>query len=75
LACWFPRSTRSSLPSGGWLHAFWVSLRGGAVGFSLCWVVAELGERLFKKEAMGGGDIKLWPPWERGPGAWELSIA
>ncbi len=35
------------------------SLGGAAFGFALCWAIAALGERLFKKEAMGGGDIKL----------------
>ncbi|HVA66520.1 MAG TPA: prepilin peptidase [Elusimicrobiota bacterium] len=35
------------------------SAGGAAFGFALCWGIAALGERLFKKEAMGGGDIKL----------------
>ncbi|MEK9146556.1 MAG: A24 family peptidase, partial [Elusimicrobiota bacterium] len=38
-----------------WLH----SLGGAAAGFFGCWAIAELGERIFKKEAMGGGDVKL----------------
>jgi leader peptidase (prepilin peptidase)/N-methyltransferase len=32
---------------------------GAAVGFGLLWLVAVLGEWAFKKEAMGGGDIKM----------------
>ncbi len=32
---------------------------GAAVGFGLLYAVAAGGERLFKKEAMGGGDIKM----------------
>lgn len=45
------------------------SLIGAAVGFGLTWATAALGERLFKKEALGGGDIKLlaavgaWSGW------------
>lgn len=35
------------------------SLIGAAVGFSICAGVALLGEWIFHKEAMGGGDIKL----------------
>jgi leader peptidase (prepilin peptidase)/N-methyltransferase len=32
---------------------------GAAVGFGVLWLVAVLGEWAFKKEAMGGGDIKM----------------
>jgi leader peptidase (prepilin peptidase)/N-methyltransferase len=32
---------------------------GAAAGFVLLWLVAVLGEWAFKKEAMGGGDIKM----------------
>ncbi|HEX2204835.1 MAG TPA: prepilin peptidase [Longimicrobium sp.] len=35
------------------------SFLGAAVGFALLWMVAVLGEWAFKKEAMGGGDIKM----------------
>lgn len=35
------------------------SLIGAATGFGLLWLVAVLGEWAFKKEAMGGGDIKM----------------
>ncbi len=46
----------SFLPGGlGWEQ----SLRGAAVGFFLLWAVAILGKMAFKKEAMGGGDIKM----------------
>ncbi|MBI5597406.1 MAG: prepilin peptidase [Elusimicrobia bacterium] len=39
---------------------------GAAFGFALCWGLAFLGEKLFKREAMGAGDIKLLA----GVGAW-----
>lgn len=42
------------------------SAGGGAAGFAMCWAVAAVGEWVFKKEAMGGGDIKLLA----GVGAW-----
>ena len=32
---------------------------GAAVGFGTLWAVAWLGEKVFGKEAMGGGDIKM----------------
>jgi len=35
------------------------SLTGAALGFGLLWLVAWGGEKAFKKEAMGGGDIKM----------------
>jgi leader peptidase (prepilin peptidase)/N-methyltransferase len=35
------------------------SLTGAALGFGLLWLVAWGGEKVFKKEAMGGGDIKM----------------
>lgn len=35
------------------------ALIGVVLGFSLLWVVAQLGTWAFKKEAMGGGDIKM----------------
>ena len=46
----------SFLPGGlTWMQ----SLIGLLVGGVSLYLVAELGERLFKKEAMGGGDIKM----------------
>ena len=35
------------------------ALIGAAAGFALLWVVGALGTRIFKEEAMGGGDIKM----------------
>jgi leader peptidase (prepilin peptidase)/N-methyltransferase len=35
------------------------SLIGAAIGFALLYLVAVVGEKAFKKEAMGGGDIKM----------------
>lgn len=44
------------LPGGlHWLE----SLAGAAAGFFLLWFVAWAGEKIFRKEAMGGGDIKM----------------
>ncbi len=46
----------SFMPGGiGWEQ----SLLGAAVGFFLLWGVAIVGKIAFKKEAMGGGDIKM----------------
>lgn len=38
---------------------FLSSLGGAAIGFFGLWALAVLGQVVFKKEAMGGGDIKL----------------
>jgi len=38
---------------------FMQSFGGAALGFFLLWGIAVAGEKIFKKEAMGGGDIKL----------------
>lgn len=44
------------LPGGPtWLQ----SLGGAAFGFGLLWLIAVLGKATFKKDAMGGGDIKM----------------
>jgi leader peptidase (prepilin peptidase)/N-methyltransferase len=36
-----------------------MSFAGAALGYTLLWLVAVLGEWAFKKPAMGGGDIKM----------------
>lgn len=38
---------------------FTESLRGAFVGGIILWLVAQIGTRVFKKEAMGMGDVKL----------------
>jgi leader peptidase (prepilin peptidase)/N-methyltransferase len=35
------------------------SALGAALGFAVLWVIAVLGEAVFRKPAMGGGDIKM----------------
>ncbi|MDD4004349.1 MAG: prepilin peptidase [Elusimicrobiaceae bacterium] len=45
--------------SGGFWHRIMESAIGGAAGFGLFMFIAVAGEWIFKKEAMGGGDIKL----------------
>jgi leader peptidase (prepilin peptidase)/N-methyltransferase len=53
-------------PAGPWWSAPWWSLRGAAFGFLMGWAMAAGGEAIFKKEALGGGDVKLLA----GVGAW-----
>ena len=51
-----------------------LSVRGAAIGFALCYGTAVAGEALFRKEAMGGGDIKLLAAagaWSGGLGAFD----
>ena len=43
----------------GGMHALLVAAIGAAAGFALLWVVGFLGTLAFRKEAMGGGDIKM----------------
>jgi leader peptidase (prepilin peptidase) / N-methyltransferase len=35
------------------------SVAGGLVGLALFWVIATIGWKVFKRQALGGGDIKL----------------
>jgi leader peptidase (prepilin peptidase)/N-methyltransferase len=35
------------------------SFLGAAVGYGLLWLIAVVGEKVFRKPAMGGGDIKM----------------
>jgi leader peptidase (prepilin peptidase)/N-methyltransferase len=46
-----------SLPGG--FSTIASALIGAAAGFAILWVVGALGTRMFKEEAMGGGDIKM----------------
>lgn len=39
--------------------SWWSATLGAAVGYGLLWGVAGVGRWLFKKEAMGGGDVKM----------------
>ena len=42
-----------------WYQGLASSLIGEAAGFGLLFAIAEIGTRIFKKEAMGFGDVKL----------------
>ena len=43
----------------GGLDGLLEAVIGAAVGFAVLYAVAVLGEKVFRKEAMGGGDIKM----------------
>lgn len=58
-AGWLASPINPILDGASWQASLWFSVRGAAAGFAMCWLTAEVGERVFKKEAMGGGDIKL----------------
>ncbi len=42
------------------LTTWYYSLLGGVLGFLFMWLMAYYGKKRFKKEALGGGDIKLY---------------
>lgn len=42
-----------------WYNGLWRAAASATAGLGLLWLVAWLGERAFKKEAMGFGDVKL----------------
>jgi len=46
-----------SVPDG--LPGFGQAVLGAAVGFGVLWAVGTLGTWIFRKDAMGGGDIKM----------------
>lgn len=45
--------------SGVWYVRLWASVLGALIGLAIAWGTAAIGERVFKKEALGGGDVKL----------------
>lgn len=74
LAC-SPVNPFFSSPS--WYFSLLKSFGGGVVGLLICWGTAAVGEKIFKKEAMGGGDIKLLAAvgaWTGGLGAFDCLI-
>lgn len=48
------------LPSPPWYAGFFWSIVSAAAGYALLWSIGLLGSILFRKEAMGGGDVKLF---------------
>ncbi len=63
--------------AGGPLRAYGASVLGAGVGFFLTWGIAVFGEFLFKREAMGGGDIKLMAAigaWSGALGAFDCMV-
>lgn len=45
--------------AGGRVSSLLLSFAGAAIGFGVLWLVAIIGRMIFKKEAMGFGDVKL----------------
>jgi leader peptidase (prepilin peptidase)/N-methyltransferase len=43
-----------------WAHGLLGSVSGALAGYGFLWGIAVLGQILFRKEAMGGGDVKLF---------------
>lgn len=64
-------------PWGEWWRAPLWSLRGALIGFGLGWGLAAAGEFWLKKEAFGGGDVKLLAgigAWTGGTGAYDALL-
>lgn len=62
---------------GAWWGAPLRSLLGASLGLGMCWGTAVAGEWVFKREAMGGGDIKLLAAvgaWTGGLGAFDCMM-
>jgi len=45
---------------GHWWEPFANALAGAATGYAMLWGIALLGRIVFRREAMGGGDLKLF---------------
>jgi len=62
------------LARASWYWSVGASALGAAWGFLICWGTAELGKRIFGKEAMGWGDVILLAgvgAWTGGTGAYD----
>lgn len=55
-----PHADRSDAPRFFWFEPFLNALAGAMVGYAMLWGVALLGRLVFRREAMGGGDLKLF---------------
>jgi len=65
------------LARASWYRSVAASALGAAVGFLICWGTAELGKRVFGKEAMGWGDVILLAgvgAWTGGTGAYDCLL-
>ena len=63
-----------TMPAAPWWKSMLLASRGAALGLALGWALAEGGELLFRKEALGGGDVKLLAAvgaWGGLTGAWD----
>ncbi|MFA6004493.1 MAG: prepilin peptidase [Elusimicrobiota bacterium] len=58
------------LGRAAWAGSLAASVLGAGIGFAICWGTAEAGKRIFKKEAMGWGDVILLA----GVGAWSGAV-
>lgn len=78
IAPWTPQMIISQVgpfPMGRFYHPFFNALIGAAIGFVLLYLISIAGAVLFKKEAMGGGDVKLFALVGAVLGWWQLFYA